>query len=149
MKVDRTTMAHSLEARVPYLDHRVVELAFRMPSSLELRHGIGKAVLRTAARPRLGDELTMRRKHGFDLPMGEWLRGELREPVLGTFAPARQGDCPWLDYGRVRELIARHERRFGEFERPIWMLWVLARWFAGVASACRREPISATIGRSR
>jgi asparagine synthase (glutamine-hydrolysing) len=79
LKVDRASMAHSLEARVPFLDHRVVERAARMPDEFKIRGGETKRVLREAFRDRIPPEIARRPKRGFDLPLDAWLRGPLRE----------------------------------------------------------------------
>ena len=129
MKVDRTTMAHSLEARVPFLDHRVAELAFRMPASVKLRKGSGKAVLREACAELLGEELVGREKHGFDLPMGRWVRNELRPLIEATLGKGALPQTPWLHADGVAALLDAHARGRGDLERPIWSLFVLAAWF--------------------
>ena len=92
MKVDKMSMSVSLEARVPYLDHRIVELVAGMPSDLKWRGG-SKYLLKRAAATVLPAEIIGRPKHGFTLPLAEWLRGELREMatdlLLGPRARAR------------------------------------------------------------
>ena len=91
MKVDRMTMAHSLEARVPLLDHEVVEWAFQQPSEMKLRMTeqgpVSKYILKKVMEKRLPAEIVYRRKQGFDIPVGDWLDGGLvdliREKVMG------------------------------------------------------------------
>ena len=74
MRVDKLTMAHAIEARVPFLDHDVVDFATRLPPSYKLRDGVGKRILKKAAEPYLDHDLIYRRKQGFGAPMEEWFR---------------------------------------------------------------------------
>lgn len=76
MRVDKMTMAHSIEARVPFLDHDVVEFARKLPSAYKLEGGLGKKILKKAAEPYVSDELLYRRKQGFGAPMDKWFRDE-------------------------------------------------------------------------
>ena len=79
MRVDKVTMAHSIEARVPFLDHRLVEYAMKIPSSLKLKNGITKYILKKAVEGLIPDDIIYRPKQGFNAPMTEWLRGPLEQ----------------------------------------------------------------------
>lgn len=126
MKVDRTTMAHSLEARVPFLDWRVAELAFRMPSELKLDGKVGKACLREAFKELLGEQFEKREKHGFNLPMHEWMRDQLRPLVTSSLLD----DTPeWLDRASCAALLDAHATGRAQLERALWCLFVLTSWF--------------------
>jgi asparagine synthase (glutamine-hydrolysing) len=86
MRVDKLTMAHGIEARVPFLDHDVVDFATRLPPSYKLRDGVGKLVLKKAAAPYLDDDMIYRRKQGFGAPMEEWFReGDFGARCLDAF----------------------------------------------------------------
>ena len=86
MRVDKLTMAHSIEARVPFLDHDVVDFATRLPASYKLRDGVGKRILKEAAEPYLDRDLIDRKKQGFGAPMDEWFReGDFGPRCLAAF----------------------------------------------------------------
>ena len=86
MRVDKLTMAHAVEARVPFLDHDVVDFATRLPPSYKLRDGVCKRVLKTAAEPYLDHDMIYRRKQGFGAPMEEWFReGDFGARCLAAF----------------------------------------------------------------
>ncbi|UCH84544.1 MAG: asparagine synthase (glutamine-hydrolyzing) [Candidatus Latescibacterota bacterium] len=136
MKVDRMTMAHSLEARVPFLDYRIVELAMRMPSSAKIKNGRNKAVLRSAFADLIGDAIAERDKHGFALPMHDWITNQLRPLINDRLTPHGLRDCPWLASDTVSVLLDAHYSGRSRFEREIWMLYVLVSWF----SQCRTNP---------
>ncbi len=140
MKVDRTSMAWSLEARVPFLDHRVVELAFAMPAAQKVDGSAGKLVLRSAFAELLGPGLAQRGKHGFDLPMDQWLRGPLRPLLLESFADLR--DLPWLDPAPLQALWRAHDGG-ARNERALWMVCVLAGWWRTAQEAARDAAVGA------
>ena len=90
MRVDKLTMAHSIEARVPFLDHDVVDFATRLPPSYKLRDGVGKRILKKAAEPYLDHDMIYRRKQGFGAPMEEWFReGDFGARCLAAFERSR------------------------------------------------------------
>ena len=127
VKVDRMTMAHAVEARVPYLDHRVVEAAMRMPPAWKLRGASGKHILRRAAEGVLPASIVRRRKTGFAVPVGRWAAGEIRELVaelLGPDAVRRRG---LFEPTSVSKLLQR--RSYGMFERrQLWTVICLELW---------------------
>lgn len=133
MKVDRATMAHGLEARVPFLDHRVVELAMRMPATVKVRDGAGKWVLRSAFRDLLPREVLQRPKHGFNVSLASWFRGPLRTLFSEDFPKDAQSSAPWLSTKAIHELVARHVGGEEDLARPIWTAYALAVWFRDAA----------------
>jgi asparagine synthase (glutamine-hydrolysing) len=137
MKVDRTTMAHGLEARVPFLDRRVVDLAMRMPAGVKWRDGAGKWVLRSAFRDLLPPDVVQRPKHGFNVPLASWFRGPLRTLISEDFPRDAQSSAPWLSTGTTRELVARHVEGRENLARPIWTAYALAVWFRDAARTYR------------
>jgi asparagine synthase (glutamine-hydrolysing) len=128
VKVDRASMAVGLEARVPYLDHRVVEFAARLPISMMVSNGEGKRILRRVLDRYVPKELTARPKKGFSLPVGEWLRGPLRdwaEDLLREDRLAREG---YFDPGAVRNLWAEHLAGQRDVENATWGLLMFEAW---------------------
>jgi len=129
VKTDRLSMAHSLELRVPFLDPKVAEFAFSLPTKLKVRGSAKKRLLRQALAPLLPREIVHGRKQGFSIPIAAWLRGPL-EPfareVLAPSAVARQG---LLDPAAVTPLLDRHCAGREDLSRQIWGLMALTLWF--------------------
>jgi len=137
---DRMSMAASLELRPPLLDHRLVDLAFRLPSSLKVRHGTTKWVLKEVARRYLPSEIVDRKKVGFRVPLRDWFRSDLRDSVWDRLTGTDSFVAQTFDRRAVASLLERHESgRFNE-ESRIWTLMSLEVWhetFFGTASSPR------------
>jgi asparagine synthase (glutamine-hydrolysing) len=129
VKTDRLSMAHSLELRVPFLDQRVAEFAFSLPTRLKVRGLAKKRLLRQALAPLLPREVVHGRKQGFSIPIAAWLRGPL-EPfareVLSAATLERQG-C--LDPATVAPLLDRHCAGREDLSRQLWGLMAFTLWF--------------------
>ena len=128
-KVDRASMAVGLEARVPILDHRVVELSWRLPRHLKVRGGEGKWVLRRILDRHVPPALTDRPKMGFSVPIGDWLRGPLRpwaEDLLAADALGRSG---LIDPAPVRAAWADVLAGRGRGELAVWAVLVFQAWW--------------------
>jgi asparagine synthase (glutamine-hydrolysing) len=138
MKADRMSMAHGLEVRVPFLDHRVVELAFRMPPSLKRRRTSGKLILKQAFGATLGAEITGRPKHGFNLPLRPWFRDGLR-PMITEWLDEPWDAVPWLDKRLVQRIAREHDKGAADYSRQIWLLFVLTNWFRTTTAAARNN----------
>ena len=134
MKVDRTTMAAGLEARVPFLDRHLVEWAMALPGVEKVRGGVGKIVLRRALLPVL-PKVARRRKHGFDTPLGAWLRGPLRGLLRDLLAPEAVRRRGLLRAGVVERLVAAHLGGRGDHSRKLFSLMVLEQWLSERARA--------------
>jgi asparagine synthase (glutamine-hydrolysing) len=141
-KVDIASMANSLEVRAPMVDHRVMQFAASLPSSLKLRGAIGKYILKKAARGLIPDEVIGRRKHGFRVPIAQWLRRDLKEFAYDLLLSQRLADRGILNPVRVRQLLEEHVQGRKDWGRWIWRLLILELWYQIVvesASALRRE----------
>jgi len=123
VKVDRASMAVSLEAREPFLDHRVIELAWSLPLSMKIRDDRGKWIARQLLRRYLPDALVDREKQGFGLPLAQWLRGPLRE--WGDDLLANVGEP--FDAARVRDLWRRHIAG-ANHEGELWTVLMYEAW---------------------
>jgi asparagine synthase (glutamine-hydrolysing) len=110
VKVDRASMAHGLEVRVPFLDHRVVEHAAALPTALKRGRGSGKAALLEVFGASLPAATRRRRKRGFDAPLTTWLRGPLRELMRDTLAPSQLARTAHVDAEAVERMMNAHER---------------------------------------
>ena len=129
VKVDRASMATSLEVRSPFLDRDVVDFVVPLPLRMKLRGGQGKVLLKALAARYLPAAIVHRRKQGFTVPVGEWLRGPLR-PLLGdALAPARLTRQGLFDGRAVEALIAEHERGRRNRWKELWALLVFQLWW--------------------
>lgn len=129
-KVDLASMSHSLEVRVPFLDPEIVTFAQALPSNFKLCGGVRKRILLTAYADVLPQEILSRPKKGFELPIGEYLRG----PLLGAFresvTPATFGTLPWLRREGVERLLGEHLERRGEHADVLFTLMAIGRILA-------------------
>ena len=128
-KVDRMTMAAGLEARVPFLDRSLVEWAFRVPGALKVRNGLGKIPLRKLLEGPLA-AVARRPKHGFDVPMGAWLRGPLRPLLRDTLGSEKAKQRGLLDPAAVARIADAHLAGRGDHSRVLFSLLVLELWLA-------------------
>jgi asparagine synthase (glutamine-hydrolysing) len=129
-KVDRASMAVALEARVPLIDHRVVEFAWRLPRAAKIRGGVSKWLLRQVLYRHVPRELVERPKMGFAIPLGDWLRGPLREWAEGLLAESRLRDAGLIDAARVREIWQAHLSGRRNHEYMLWNVLMLEAWRA-------------------
>jgi asparagine synthase (glutamine-hydrolysing) len=134
-KGDRMSMAHSLEARVPFLDRAVVEFARRIPSRLRMKGLTTKYLLRRAMRGRLPESILSGRKKGFNVPMAGWLWGGLRDFTHDVLSPTRLRRQGLLDPDGVGRLLAQHMTRQIDRSREIWALLFLVVWHDEVLRA--------------
>jgi len=128
VKTDRASMAHSLEARVPFLDTVVADVALALPTSQKVRGFDKKRLLRQAVEPLLPREITHGRKQGFSIPASAWLRGKLEPFARELLAPARIRDQGWFDPDVVTAIVDRHVAGREDLSRQIWGLMAFSLW---------------------
>jgi asparagine synthase (glutamine-hydrolysing) len=136
-KVDRASMAASLETRAPLLDHRLVEWSFRLPSSVHLRDGKGKWLLRQILEKRVPKSLFDRPKTGFGIPFGEWLRGPLRDWAEDLLDERRLRETGLIDPAPVRALWHRHLAGSANGQYLLWPVLMLMSWMDAYANVAR------------
>ncbi|MEX1079875.1 MAG: asparagine synthase (glutamine-hydrolyzing) [Homoserinimonas sp.] len=125
---DRMSMAASLELRPPLLDHRLVDLAFQLPSRYKVRRGHTKWVLKEVASRYLPDDVVNRRKVGFRVPLDAWFRSQLRDSMWDRLTGADSFVAQTFDIHAVRSLLQRHESGTFNEESRIWTLMSLEVW---------------------
>lgn len=140
-KVDRASMAVSLEVRTPLLDYRLVELCARMPDRLKLDGRRNKIVLREVVKRWVGADAADRRKRGFDVPVNEWFRGPLRAMGHDLLLSQEAMCAEWIDTETVRRMMRRHQSGVSAHGHILWTLLSLELWSRayarGEASAAR------------
>jgi asparagine synthase (glutamine-hydrolysing) len=130
VKVDRASMGVSLEARVPLLDHRVVELAWSLPLRFKQRHGIHKWILRQILNRHVPRALVERPKMGFAVPIDSWLRGPLRPWAMDLLSPARLRREGYLEPGLVHTTLCEHLSGRRNRANLIWNALMFQAWLA-------------------
>jgi asparagine synthase (glutamine-hydrolysing) len=128
VKVDRMSMANSLEIRTPFLDYTFVEFAATIPSALKLKGFQAKSILKKALASRLPKEILTKKKIGFDIPLGPWIRRELRDFVLDTLAPSRLRRHGFFDEAYVRTILDEHLAGSHNHRQLLWPLIIFQFW---------------------
>lgn len=126
-KVDGATMHHSLEARSPFLDHKLWEFAASLPFGLRLWQRKSKAILRELARRRIGDQVAAGRKRGFGVPVERWMVGRWHDRVKQSFGDSLLHKEGWIDSKAALAKLEEAERR-GSAPKQLWYLFVLEQW---------------------
>lgn len=129
MRVDKLTMANAVEARVPFLDHEVVELAMAMPLEQKIRNGTGKQVLKRAVSDLLPEDLIWRPKQGFGTPVSDWFRGPLSAELPRRLDGSALHELGYLDRSEVHNLVELHRSGRADRSFQLWNLLNLAEWF--------------------
>jgi len=128
VKVDRASMANSLETRAPFLDHRVVELAWRMPLEYKIRDKQGKWLLRQVLHRYVPEELVSRPKAGFAVPLHDWLRGPLRDWAEELLDESKLNQGGYLSAGPVRSMWNEHLSGKRNWQYHLWTVLMLQAW---------------------
>lgn len=141
MRVDKLTMANAVEARVPFLDHELVELAMSVPVDEKIRDGVGKHVLKRAVSDLLPEEIVWRPKQGFGTPVSQWFRGELGAQLERRLRDTALNELGYLDPAAVRATLELHRSGRAERSFQLWNLLNVAEWFDHWIAG--REPVVA------
>jgi asparagine synthase (glutamine-hydrolysing) len=128
-KVDKMSMAVSLESREPLLDHRLLEFAARVPAALKLKRGKTKYLLRRLLERRIPQSIVDRPKHGFEAPIGQWLRGPLAPLVEDLILDGRFGARGIFDERTIGALWRDHHSGVRDHRHRLWSLVMLELWF--------------------
>jgi asparagine synthase (glutamine-hydrolysing) len=139
-KVDRASMAVGLELRVPLLDHRLVELAWRLPLSAKIADGEGKRILRKVLHRRVPPALVDRPKMGFGLPLDDWLRGPLREWAEAQLDPFRLRSEGYFDSRLVRDEWRLHLSGSTNRQYNLWSVLMFQSWLEGTGNVDGSAP---------
>lgn len=127
-KTDRLGMWHSLEVRVPFLDHKVVEFAATIPAKYKLKRWEKKHILIKALEGIIPQSILKRRKQGFSIPLSQWLRGPLRELMRATLSETALSDIGLFQPSAVLRLVDEHERQVRNHETKLWSLMTFSMW---------------------
>ena len=131
-KVDRASMAHSLEVREPLMDHRLVEWLATLPSTLKIRDGEGTWLLKKAMEPRLPHDVLYRPKMGFAVPLARWFRGPLAERTRTALTGGLIADSGIFNVDYIEGLVADHQASRRDYSAPIWTLFMFDAFLRNV-----------------
>jgi len=140
VKVDRMTMANALEARVPFLDHRLVELGAAVPSAIKFRNREKKYLLKKALEPLLPREILYRRKAGFNVPVNAWLAGAMSGYARDVLSRERVAAAGFFRPDRVHRLLDEHAQRKVDHSFAIWSLLCFQLWYERFIAAVAVRP---------
>lgn len=134
-KVDRASMAHSLEVRVPLLDHELVEWMSGLPASIKLRGQEGKYVFKKALEPYLSDDILYRDKMGFSVPLASWFRGPLRQRINDALLGPVLADTGFFSRAFLREMLDQHQSGRRDYSASLWSLLMFESFLRHVLNA--------------
>jgi asparagine synthase (glutamine-hydrolysing) len=140
VKLDRASMGVSLETRVPLLDHRVIEFAWRLPLSLKLRRGTGKWALRQVLDKYVPRRLVERPKRGFHMPIADWLRGPLRDWAEALLDERRLRDSGMFQPQPIRQKWSQHLTGETRWDYELWTVLMFQSWLT--ANAPNKQRVS-------
>ena len=129
MRVDKITMATSVEARVPFLDHHLIEYAMGLPRELKVKGRTGKHILKRALESVLPAEVLYKPKRGFGAPVREWFRGPEGEGLIGQLMNSSIHERNFFDYAFIQRLVDEHRRETRDWSANLWCLLNLSLWY--------------------
>jgi asparagine synthase (glutamine-hydrolysing) len=149
-KVDRASMANSLETRAPLLDHSFAEWSASIPSRLKLHNGEGKYVLKRSLESRLPRDILYRPKQGFVVPLAAWFRGPLRERVHAAITGPMLSETGWFNGSFVKSVFDEHVSGLSDHSRLIWSLLMFDAFLRdvhhGPTTAWEAPPLRQSVG---
>jgi asparagine synthase (glutamine-hydrolysing) len=128
-KVDRASMAHSLEVRVPFLDHKFVEWSATVPTALKIKNGCGKYVLKKAMEPHLPHDVLYRKKMGFRVPLADWFRGPLKQKLRDALLSDQMKASSLFNMNTIEKWLDEHQSGRKEYSAPLWTLLMFASFY--------------------
>lgn len=128
MRVDKMTMANSVEGREPFLDHELVEFALALPPDMKVRKGVGKYILKKAVSDLVGPEIAYREKQGFGAPVSEWFRTELGKQAQRQIKESSLAERGLLDYDRIDRLWNAHRDGRADWGFQLWNIYNVSAW---------------------
>jgi len=134
-KVDRASMAHSLEVRVPFLDHKFVEWTATIPTELKIKNGCGKYILKKAMEPHLPHDVLYRKKMGFRVPLSDWFRGPLKQKLRDALLSEQMKSSGLFNMKTVEVWLDDHQSGRKEYSAPLWTLLMFASFYKQVEEA--------------
>jgi asparagine synthase (glutamine-hydrolysing) len=134
-KVDRASMAHSLEVREPLMDHKLVEWLATLPSSLKVKGQEGKFLLKKAMEPMLPNDILYRPKMGFAVPLARWFRGPLKERVRAAVLGPRLLSTGWFERKYLQHMVEAHQAGTRDYSSPLWTLLMFEAFLRNVVDA--------------
>jgi asparagine synthase (glutamine-hydrolysing) len=147
MKQDQMSMATSIESRVPFLDHKLVEFAARVPSRFKIGRSSGKQLVKSALTQELPESIRHRKKMGFPVPYDQWLRTDFAPDIKAVLLSDRARDRDWFQPRAIETLLADHFDGRANYGRQIWALWNLELWARACLDGIRPElPPMADLG---
>jgi asparagine synthase (glutamine-hydrolysing) len=129
MRVDKITMATSVEARVPFLDHHLIEYAMGLPRELKVKGRTGKHILKRALESVLPADVLYKPKRGFGAPVREWFRGPEGESLIGQLMNSSIRERNFFDYAFIQRLVDEHRRETRDWSANLWCLLNLSLWY--------------------
>jgi asparagine synthase (glutamine-hydrolysing) len=134
-KVDRASMAHSLEVREPLMDHELVDWLATLPTSHKIRGQEGKYIFKKSMEPYLPNDVLYRPKMGFSVPLARWFRGPLKQRVRDSLLGSRLADTGWFNREYLEHLIEAHDSGARDYSAPIWTLLMFEAFLRNVMEA--------------
>ena len=129
MRVDKMTMATSVEARVPFLDHKLIEFVMSVPNNIKIKNNNPKYLVKKFMKNQLSEDVLMRKKQGFGTPLSGWLKGELGDKLENILFNSSIREKNYFNYGFIKDLIAIHKKGKRDYSLQLWTLLNLSLWY--------------------